>query len=387
MNVQRFGSLGLALGLAISLSACVEGKGPFGNARSDAAKSDAATADGAPDTILPPGDMPATERLSDAVRLVERDVEAPNTFSLSDKALWDGRPSLGGVWVAHGSVKDPERVMIRNPSNGKFVVGALFRREFANPGPSIQVSSDAADALGMLAGQPAELSVVALKREELPKGGVPANPDVPAAAMAAGEPVTGDKAGSDDPAALGAAAVAAVTPGSTRPAPKPADTKVGDAAAAGMATPAAETPATTTPVKKKFCLFGKCRKQAAADAALADAGQPMTATSAAPGAIAATPLAPVGTAKGAAAATTAKPAAVLNRAYLQVGIFSLQANAEKAAAQMKGAGLSATVKADQVSGKPFWRVIVGPVATEAERNAYAARVKGLGYPDAYPVTK
>ena len=105
--------------------------------------------------------------LSGNVRLVERDVEAPGVFQVSDKGLWDGRPSLGGIWVAHSKVKEPERVMIRNPANGKFVVGALFRREFENPGPTIQVSSDAAEALGMLAGQPQVLNVVALKREEL----------------------------------------------------------------------------------------------------------------------------------------------------------------------------------------------------------------------------
>lgn len=98
---------------------------------------------------------------------VERDVESPDVFQVTDDGLWDGRPSLGGVWVAHQEVKDPERVIIRNQSNGKSVVGALFRRERENPGPKLQVSSDAAEALGMLAGQPAELNVTALRREEV----------------------------------------------------------------------------------------------------------------------------------------------------------------------------------------------------------------------------
>ncbi|MCP5088965.1 MAG: SPOR domain-containing protein [Rhodobacteraceae bacterium] len=100
-----------------------------------------------------------------SIKLVERDVEAPEAFEVNTKALWDGRPSLGGVWVAHPDSKQPERVIIRNETNGKFVIGALFRRERANPGPLLQLSSDAASALGVLAGTPTMLKVTALRRE------------------------------------------------------------------------------------------------------------------------------------------------------------------------------------------------------------------------------
>lgn len=105
--------------------------------------------------------------------LVERDVEAPDVFQVTGEGLWDGRPSLGGVWVAHPTVVDPERVIVRNEANGKFVIGALFRRERENPGPSLQVSSDAAEALGLLAGAPATLNVTALRREEAPVAAAP----------------------------------------------------------------------------------------------------------------------------------------------------------------------------------------------------------------------
>lgn len=100
--------------------------------------------------------------------LVERDVEAPEVFQTTDKGLWDGRPSLGGIWVAHPDVVDPERAIVRNEDNWKFVIGALFRRESDNPGPAIQVSSEAAEALGMLAGKPATLNVTALRKVEAP---------------------------------------------------------------------------------------------------------------------------------------------------------------------------------------------------------------------------
>ena len=98
---------------------------------------------------------------------VNRDVERPDVFSVSENALWDGRPSLGGVWVAYPANVDPERVIIRNLANGKSVLGALFRRERENPGPKIQLSSDAAAALGVIAGSPTEISIVVLRREEV----------------------------------------------------------------------------------------------------------------------------------------------------------------------------------------------------------------------------
>jgi len=55
--------------------------------------------------------------------------------------------------------------------------------------------------------------------------------------------------------------------------------------------------------------------------------------------------------------------------------------------EVGSAGMKAAVKSDTSQGKTFWRVIIGPVATVAERDALAAKVKALGYPDAYPVSK
>ena len=113
---------------------------------------------------LPTTAKPAGETAAASEPTVERDVEAPEIFSVTDDGLWDGRPSLGGVWVAHPDVDDPERVIIRNQANGKFVVGALFRRERNIPGPSMQISSDAAASLGILAGAPTKLNVTALTK-------------------------------------------------------------------------------------------------------------------------------------------------------------------------------------------------------------------------------
>jgi len=222
---------------------------------------------------------------------VERDVEAPEVFSVTDEGLWDGRPSLGGVWVAHPDVTDPERVIIRNQANGKFVVGALFRRERDIPGPSLQMSSDAAESLGVLAGAPVKLNVTALRKVQ-----EQAEAPVEAAAIEAAplDPVT-------------TTATAAIN--AAKPTPPPAK-------------------------------------------------------------------------KPAAAAQSSK----LSKPYIQIGIFSMEANAERAAKQMRGAGLSPKVKQSQINGKTFWRVVVGPATTSAQRAKTLSTIKSEGFTDAYAVS-
>lgn len=100
-------------------------------------------------------------------KAAQRDIEAPDVYDISEAGLWDGRPSLGGIWVAHPDVTDPHRVIIRNTANDTSVVGALFRRERDIPGPRIQASSEAAEALAMLPGAPVNLHVTALIREQV----------------------------------------------------------------------------------------------------------------------------------------------------------------------------------------------------------------------------
>lgn len=239
------------------------------------------------------------------VAMIERDVESPEVFQASDQALWDGRPSLGGVWVAAPGVKDPERVIMRNPANGKSVIGALFKRERANPGPALQLSSDAAAELGILAGQPTEISVTALRRTEVP------DPDA---------------------------------------------TPIQEASeASGQAAPPAEISAS----------------------ALDD---PL-ATSAAAAIDRATPVAPVAATPAPAPASSSLP-----KAFVQIGIFSIEKNARNTASALSNAGLSPTVLAQQSNGKKFWRVVVGPAATAADRAKTLRTAKSLGFSDAYAVT-
>ena len=202
-------------------------------------------------------------------RLVERDVEAPEIFQTTERGLWDGRPSLGGVWVAHPDTQDPERVVIRNEANGRFVIGALFRRDRDTAGPTLQVSADAAEALGIRAGEPATLNVTALRREDL----------------------------------------ATVEP------------------------PRSTPPPTAEPAPA--------------------------------------PLAPP------------QQSSTLDKPFIQIGIFSQEANANDTAAAFRNIGVAPTIKRQTSSGKTFYRVTVGPAANETERNALLGKVKELGFSDAY----
>jgi cell division septation protein DedD len=285
------------LGTGMALAGCEEGQQPLGFLK----KSE-------------PGAEAAAPRAKGGT--VERDVEAPEVFAVDGDGLWDGRPSLGGVWIAHPDVKDPERVIIRNTTNGKSVIGALFRRERNNPGPKLQVSSDAASTLGMLAGAPVKLSVVALRREEVPVEGTEAIADDAAGAIAAekieAKPI--DEITSNAANAIAAAGAKPATP------------------------PASATPAVAPPVKPE-----------------------------------------------AKPAVAAKPAAGF-KPYVQIGIFSQEANAKRAAEQLSKAGVAQSIRKEESQGKAFWRVLAGPAASAAERDAITTKIKGLGYADAYAVS-
>jgi hypothetical protein len=85
--------------------------------------------------------------------------------------MWDGQPSLGGVWVAHADTLGPVRVRITRDSNGASVEGWLFRSSAPVEGLELQISSEAALALGLEPNAPSSLSVQRLEAAE------PGDPD------------------------------------------------------------------------------------------------------------------------------------------------------------------------------------------------------------------
>lgn len=343
------------------------------------------------------GDAAAPRAPARTGKAVERDVEMPEVFRSAEKGLWDGRPSIGGIWVAHPAVDTPERVLIRNAANGRAIEGALFRRERDLPGPVIQVSSDAAEALGMLAGQPAELTVVALRRQA-----------VAAAPPPAAKPEDG--AAATVPVADAAPAAAASATG-RRPEARPGAAAKPPAAAKPAA--AAEAPAAADPAPTKRKWWQKKPKPGAApaEAAAPGAGKPATGVStdtiiAAP--LDSTPAPAPRPAKRAADTDAAAPAAPeptaapdpaaapatgdgvaaggnLSLPYIQIGTFSQQSNADEAAETLRKAGIGAEVRRSENGGKPVWRVVAGPAKDIAARNAMLEAVGALGFKDAFPV--
>lgn len=337
--MSRSRVVGLSLILCFGLSACMQG---------------------ASGTQSAPNSAPRTGEV------VEQDVEAPEVFSERDKGLWDGRPSLGGVWVAHPDVDAPERVIIRNAETGRETVGALFKRERMNPGPVFQVSAEAAEAVGMLAGAPTGLEVVALRTEEIspePAASPEMTPSADAGANA-------DSAGTDTPA----------------PAAQPAPTA--DASAAeNDETPDTliDMPDAEEPRKRGFFarLFGRSeRTEPEVSSEPLDATAPLDDAPEASGESALPMPSPLRDNASDSAATSA-----LDRPFVQIGIFSIEANANGAAETMRDAGLSATIKPGKMQGNSFWRVVVGPARTAAQRSDLLAQVKRLGFSDAYAVRR
>ena len=287
-------------------------------------------------------------------RLIGAGLEAPEVFQITEEGLWDGRPSLGGVWVAHPDVIDPERVIIRNEDTGESVVGALFRRERDNPGPALQVSSDAAEALAMLAGAPATPNVTALRREEESSVEAAAPGNDPAAAAEPAAP-------SADIAALAPQAVATSSLDAAPPtSPSMATASLADQTAAGLTIDADPPTVATGPI----------------DPAMVDA-------------VARTTAAILASSSGAPTSITAsvptQVASDLDQQFIQLGIFSIEANADDTVSDMEAAGLPARVVASTIQGVPNWRVLVGPATTEAERTTFLERVQVEGFPDAYAV--
>lgn len=330
---------------AIILAGCEDGANPFAGNKSSSQD-------------------PVTTEAAKSVRLVDRDVEAPEIFQITDTALWDGRPSLGGIWVASPDAVNPERVILRNAANGKFVIGALFRRERDNPGPKLQISSDAAEALGMLAGQPGQLNVTALRREDSKTETASVPP------IAAQPEATPDKAAVADPIA---AAGAAIDRADGVTAANGADAETIAPAPPDDLDPTPREGETKRAARKRARLAARA---AAAAQATAPAPESGPALDAAPAAVPSIEVAPI-------ADVTATVAPATGAARVQIGLFSLEANAKSARDTLKAGGVSSDLRKEETNGKVFWSVIANG---DGGSKALLAKVKGLGFKDAYVVS-
>ncbi len=127
-----------------------------------------------------------------------KDVPAPTAFAATDTAIWDGRPTLGAIWVAHPDAPQAERVEIVNQKTGKRVTGALFTRKTKDAGPPIQLSAEAARALGVGPGQTTTLAITAIRpSNEVP---LPDDAAIKVAEVTAKKTIWGDEPAQAEPA-------------------------------------------------------------------------------------------------------------------------------------------------------------------------------------------
>ncbi len=350
-----------------------------------------------------------------------------SVFQKSDKALWDGRPSLGGVWVAHADVTSPEQVEIRNGETGRVIQAALFRRERDFPGPAFELSSDAAVALNIPAGTPTDITVTALRREPVAlPADEPVEPDTviaedpalvaadaavdealaPDEALAVDEPKSAGSAGSfvfgakpqntglnapdaelapvddtllspaaSDQAALNAMESQAPAELDAEPAPKP---KAGSAGSMP-----GNKPTLVDDSGEPIPLEGSSLEPITATEILAvPLPEPETEAAIEP----TSETAPEPEAALESATLTEPTAPVtsdLERPYVQVASGSNKDNVDALAAKLVAAGLPAAVRETTDQGKPLFYVVVGPASSQAELDATLARVRELGYPEAF----
>ena len=298
------------------------------------------------------GDPVQTARAPGSVRVVE----APEVFNVTDTGLWDGRPSLGLVWVAYEGA-EPTNVIIRNKENDKFVVGALYRRERFFPGPPFQLSSDAAAELGILAGRPTEIEVTALREESVP--GAETEPEVEpeaettVAAAVIEDPAPEVETGSDSLVAAAAAAIAEADP----------ENPVTDAEPPRR--PTTEGPNAPLPRVMEVTAAEITEEPVATDTEIQPADIAVSEPIADP------------------IPTPSPGVSSLDRPFIQVGIFSVEENAQAAAQVLSDDGIIPLVEEQTIGERAFYRVVVGPARNASERTALLEKIKAQGFADAY----
>ena len=190
--------------------------------------------------------------------------EKPEILDISTSVIWDGEQTLGGNWISHPNVDSPGRVLIKNNSNDKSIVGAIFQQTKKMETETAVISSDAARALGISKNNQTKVQIIAVRVNE-----------------------------------------------------------------------------GTSPTLK---------------------------------------IASSDTANNAVIETK------LSKPFIQVGIFGVQNNANKAKDQMAQLNLPVNIFDFQIKGKPYWRVVAGPADTSDSRNNMLKLINSAGFKDAFFVS-
>lgn len=387
--VRSGGSTAFLCGLAFALAGCVADLAPPETAQASSAASSenpvnssslAAAAEPKPASAHPVGASAAIDQTL---------APDPGAFAAELDAVWDGLPTLQGIWIAHPLASRARRVRLTNQETGAQVDAALFRRDPNQGGPTTMISSEAAEKLGIEPGAETPITIVAISHVDQimqPTGTVSAE------AGAAGADAGGD--GSPDAAPEGAADsvfAAADVDGTAANATPEAGDAPPEASnfAVAMAAPvnqgeAARMPATTSGTS------GSATGSTAESAPGTGAVAPLAAPTAPPRLAAAIATPATRTDASAPAplpATSAETAGTLTDGlpYIQAGIFGEPGNAERLVALLRENGLPAEARPLAAGERTLVRVLVGPFGTSADRDAALTAVRAIGPADATPV--
>ena len=360
------GALAVAMAAALVLGACAETQ-----LGAQVVKNVARTGDGSP--------APARNAAADPSL-------APDVFDVTGLTIWDGAATLQGVWLAHPLAQRAQRVQVSNLENGQVTEGAMFRRDPTLSGPSILVSSDAARALGLTPGSPAELRIVALREGPAPTR-VAAAPAGEAAPAEGAEPPSGGEVETAAlaPPASGAAAPedAALSDAGTvapEPEPKAAEEPAETVVPQPLPEPEKTAAAPADPAPEARPEEPAIKLEETTEAKTAPAPQPRPVQTAAAEPQPAAPSADEG------ALPAPANGALPSGDYLQIGSFSVEYNAQLLVRRLRAAGQPAQYVNREISGKPFAVVVIGPLAGPAAIDAAKAASAAEGQPKPLKVT-
>ena len=360
---------------------------------------------------------------------------APQLFEATGLAVWDGKRTLQGVWVAHPLAESARRVRIFNEENGKAVDGALFKRDSTAEDSPVLISSEAAQLLSMGIGTPALIRIVAVspiqRQPEAPSEAVVADAGSVEAEDLADE--TSEEIGTEVAAAAGTSttevAETQVEPSEETPStPETASTgevedKVAEAAtkvatedsAASLTAGAVESVAvestesaeseiadsTSEAVSAEKTTEATTRLQSAAPVSEAETetveaepvkaesatveakSEPKTAAQEAPRVVAIEPVKPAKPEKSPAQTGSSK----LRLPFIQAGIFGVKSNATNLIRRMEAKDLPAFGREIKSGGKSLTKVLAGPFQTSDERKAALRTIRAMGLKDAAPVRR
>ncbi|MEL7470806.1 MAG: SPOR domain-containing protein [Pseudomonadota bacterium] len=299
---------------------------------------------------------------------------APEIFEATGLAIWDGKRTLQGVWVAHPLASSARRVRIFNQNNGQAVDGALFKRDASGGGASVLISSEAAQLLGMDVGTPAELRIVAVSPVQ--RDTQPAQPTDQVAETESTEPVEAEQDAQSEPTGSEPETEATESPA------EPETTETAEATETDPDGEAAAATAVRTPTPRPSVPEPQPEPEPEADRPAKEetefkfvtADEPEeTETAAKPE--------PKEEPKTAARTST------LKLPFIQAGIFGVEANATKLVKRIEAKDLPAVGKTLTSKGRKLTRVLAGPFETVAERNAALRTIRGMGLKDAAPVRR